>query len=58
MTIEEAKCKRLIGHCWTVLSHAFPDGKPRERICQHCKRKEVETSAWEEAKEPLEAERS
>ena len=52
MAIKEAECKRLIGHCWIVVSQAFPTDKPRERTCQHCRRKEVETSAWEEFTEP------
>ena len=58
MTIEEAECKRLIGHCWIVVSPDFTTDKPRARACQHCRRTEVETSAWEEAKEPVKAERS
>ena len=59
MAIKEAECKRLIGHCWIVLSHPYEKDKPRERTCQHCRRTEVETSAWEEAKElPVKAERN
>lgn len=50
--ITESDCEKLIGHCWTSYSSLHED-KPKERICGHCKRREIEVSTWEE--QPKEA---